>query len=200
MGLALGPLLFMPETIVAQSTVPQGYQQKFNDEFGLSLDTDCSGNATWMTYWCKWGVRNLSGNNDRAMKADPSYRGTGGPTLAQLGLLTHQLTPAGTLKLYGRVIPTNIRPQFWGFPYVGGMISTERRHAQTYGYWEARVRLNNTSKGHHWAMWLLRQDGSWPPEIDMVEVVGKDPMLVHMNAHGTGKNELVWFSMSNPRG
>jgi beta-glucanase (GH16 family) len=201
MGLALGLLLFTPATILALLTTPQGYRLTFSDEFtGISLDPDCSGNATWATYWCNYNVRNLAGNDDQALKADPSFRGTGGPTLADHGLLTHELMPGNTLKLYGRVIPRSIRPQYYDFPYVAGMISTERSHAQTYGYWEARARLTNTSKGHHWAMWLVPEDGSWPPEIDMVEVTGKDPKTFYLNAHGTGKDELVWFSPDNPSG
>jgi Glycosyl hydrolases family 16 len=142
----------------------------------------------------------VSGNNDQALKADPSFRGTGVPTLAERGLLTHERTVGNTLKLYGRVIPIANRSQYYSFPYVGGMISTERTHAQTYGYWEVRARLTNTSKGHHWAMWLIPQDGSWPPEIDMVEVVGKNPNAFYMNAHGTGKDELARFSPNDPFG
>lgn len=194
-------LLLMPEHIFAQTYVPHGYQLTFSDEFmSRSLDPACTGSGTWATYWCKWQVRHLSGNNDQALKADPSYRGRGGPTLQEHGLLTHEVTAGNTLKLYGRVVPEAIRPQYHGFPYVGGMISTERTHAQLYGYWEVRVRLTTTSEGHHWAMWLLPEDGGWPPEIDMLEVVGKNPQTFHINAHGTGNDELVWFSPEDPFG
>lgn len=193
--------LFAAGQTLAQSHVPEGYQLTFREEFtALSLDPGCTGSGTWATYWCRWNVRYLSGNNDRALKADPSYRGSGGPTLAEHGLVTHEWTSANTLKLYGHVLPEAVRPQYGGFPYVGGMISSERSHAQTYGYWEVRGRLTNTSTGHHWAMWLNPQDGGWPPEIDMVEVVGQNPRTFHMNAHGTGRNELVWFSPHDPSG
>jgi hypothetical protein len=200
-ALAAGLLLLaVSDKVVAQSFVPQGYQLTFSEEFTrLSLDACCTRDGTWATYWCKWNIRNLSGNNDRALKANPSFRGTGGPTLAEHGLVTHERTVGNTLNLYGRVIPILIRSQYYNFSYVGGMISTERTHAQTYGYWEVRARFTNTSRGHHWAMWLIPQDGSWPPEIDMVEVVGENPNRFYMNSHGD-KRPLTWFSPDDPSG
>jgi hypothetical protein len=125
-----------PVRVAAQSSVPQGYELTFSEEFtGLSLDPTCSATGTWATYWCKWNVRHLAGNNDKALKADPGFRGSGGPTLAEHGLLTHQRISGNTLKLFGRAIPTPIRSQYNNFSYVGGMISSERSHVQTYGYW-----------------------------------------------------------------
>ena len=86
----------------------------------------------------------------------------------------HDITEDGTLKLYGRPTPPELRDQF-EMPYLGGMISGEKQHAQTYGYWEMRVRINRLSAGHHWAFWLIPSDHSWPPEIDMLEAVGSNP-------------------------
>jgi beta-glucanase (GH16 family) len=200
MAFVAGLLLSAAGEAVAQSSVPEGYQLTFSEEFtGLSLDPACSGNGTWATYWCKWKARNLSGNNDQALKADPAFRGSGGPTLSEHGLLTHERTTGNSLKLFGRIIPTTTRSQFYSFSYVAGMISGERSHAQTYGYWEIRARFTNTSKGHHWAMWLIPQDGRWPAEIDIVEVVGENPNRFYMNSHGDG-SPLTWFSPDDPRG
>ena len=70
--------------------------------------------------------------------------------------MTHEQTTGNTLRLYGQPLPEPLRDQYYGFPYVAGMISSERSHAQTYGYFEVRGRLSNTSKGHHWALWLVR--------------------------------------------
>jgi beta-glucanase (GH16 family) len=38
-----------------------------------------------------------------------------------------------------------------------------------------RLRPKNVSTGHHWALWLIPDDNSWPPEIDMLEIVGSNP-------------------------
>ncbi len=61
-------------------------------------------------------------------------------------------------------------------------ISTEGRKRQTYGRWEIRAKLPS-SQGMWPAIWLLPADGSWPPEIDIIELVGKEPDRVHHSFH-----------------
>ena len=160
----------------------------FEDTFAtLSLTDDGWGEGiNWGGYFLGYDVRYLSGNGDQAMKAAPSYAGTGGQTLAQLGLACHEIVN-GNLKLYGRQIPSEHQAQFGGFPYVGGMITSELSHNQLYGIVECRARFVS-SFGHHWAMWLLPLDGSWPPEIDMVERVRNASLStydtnLYMNRH-----------------
>ncbi len=170
--------------------VPDGYRLAFADEFDSQARThgvrqvaaegnglvaeDEEGGAVWETHFAGWGVRRLEGNNDKALKADAAYRGRGGKSLGELGILLHEFTGDGTLKLYGRPTPPALEHQF-ELPYLGGMVSGEKLHAQTYGYWEVRLRFNAISAGHHWALWLIPSDHSWPPEIDMLEVVGSNP-------------------------
>ena len=172
--------------------VPEGYDLAFEDNFNqqgadpllFPVSTGAPSQnknveadpprAAWETYFAGWGVRHLEGNNDQALKADASYRGLGGPSLGEHGISLHELTEEGTLKLYGRPTPEGLVDQF-EMPYLGGMISGEKLHAQTYGYWEVRLRLNSLSAGHHWALWLIPSDHAWPPEIDMLEAVGSNP-------------------------
>ncbi len=161
--------------------VPSGYQLAFADEFDtetFELDLDGNGSTNWAPYWLSWNVRHLEGNNDQALKADRSYFGTGGEPL---GLDIHQNTD-DTLMLRGYPLPEERRAQFHDFPYVAGMISGERSHQQQYGYWEIRMRFATTSIGHHWAVWLLSSDASWPPELDLIEVVGQHPHMFSVNA------------------
>ena len=61
-------------------------------------------------------------------------------------------------------------------------ISTEGRKRLTYGRWEIRAKLPS-SQGMWPAIWLLPTDGSWPPEIDIIELVGKEPDRVHHSFH-----------------
>lgn len=171
--------------------IPEGYELTFEDNFNQrgadallnSGSVDASSQTSkieagrppaWETYFAGWGVRHLEGNNDQALKADTTFRGKGGPSLGDHGIRLHEITEEGTLKLYGLPTPAPLRDQF-EMPFLGGMISGEQQHAQTYGYWEMRVRLNSLSAGHHWAFWLIPDDHSWPPEIDMLEAVGSNP-------------------------
>jgi beta-glucanase (GH16 family) len=82
------------------------------------------------------------------------------------------------------------------FHYTSGMINTGRhcwddpapdRLAFQYGYAEIRAKLP-TGKGLWPAFWLLPHDQVWPPEIDVMEMVGHDPHTVSMATHWLDEN------------
>ena len=166
------------EPPVGSGHVPAGYVLTFADEFDAPLVLDGPGH--WSSYFVGWNVGHLAGNADECLKTTGDGTGLGGPPL---GLTLHETTGQGTVRLFGRPIPAQQQAQFWGFPYAGGMLSGQLNHAQRYGYWEVRTRLPRTSQGHHWAFWLLGDDDSWPPEVDMLEVVGLDDREFHFNFH-----------------
>ena len=175
--------------------VPEGYAIAFSDEFqSLTLDTEASGAGNWIPWWSGWGVRHLEGNNDKAWKCDISYTGEGDEPL---GVVLHEKTDSSTLRLYGRETPADKLPIVSDFPYLGGMISGAKSFSTTYGYFEVKARFE-VSKGIHWALWLLPIDDSWPPEIDMVEIVGHQPELIHVNAHGVpGGSPMISTPVQN---
>jgi len=88
------------------------------------------------------------------------------------------------------------RRAFAGKAYTSGAMTTYGRFAQTYGYFEMRAK-NPDGRGTWSGLWMLPQNHSWPPEIDIVEVLGQDPLTSYQTYHYTDPS-LV--SPSNPTG
>jgi hypothetical protein len=55
-----------------------------------------------------------------------------------------------------------------GRAYASAIMSTGGRFSQRYGYFEARIRFG-AGTGLWPAFWMQPADGSWPPEIDIME-------------------------------
>jgi beta-glucanase (GH16 family) len=81
--------------------------------------------------------------------------------------------------------PPALRARLDRQPYVSGVISSQPSFAQLYGYFEMRAKLP-PGKGLWPAFWLLPKDGSWPPEIDVLEAVS-DPTHIYSTVHSTTK-------------
>jgi beta-glucanase (GH16 family) len=74
--------------------------------------------------------------------------------------------------------------------YTSARIRTKNLFSQTYGRFEARIKIPK-GEGMWPAFWMLGDDIStvgWPRcgEIDILENVGKEPALVHGSLHGAG--------------
>lgn len=73
--------------------------------------------------------------------------------------------------------------------YTSGMVNTKNKLTYTYGRFEVCARLPKT-KGIWPAHWLLPNDGHWPPEIDIMELLGHDSTVVYMTMHyGTSSSD-----------
>jgi beta-glucanase (GH16 family) len=66
--------------------------------------------------------------------------------------------------------------------YSSGRVTTKGKFAFLYGKLEVRAKLPGT-RGLWPAIWMLQSDGSWPPEIDVMELLGSDPHTVYMTLH-----------------
>jgi Glycosyl hydrolases family 16 len=176
----------------AHAEPPMGYQLVWQDEFdSLNLGAPSTG-AKWLPYFARWNARHLDGNQDQAVKMGDQERRADGrlvaDVLARAGVasgeagILHRIEN-GVLQLRAYPLPLNLTAGFGGFRYIGSMISGEEQHAQRYGYWEVRLRLDEVSPGQHFAVWLLPKDGAWPPEIDLLEAVGQHPHSIFVNAH-----------------
>jgi beta-glucanase (GH16 family) len=65
--------------------------------------------------------------------------------------------------------------------YVSGALNSYP-FGQTYGYFEMSARVPS-GRGLWPAFWLLPMDRKWPPEIDVMEVLGNDPTTVYTTLH-----------------
>lgn len=66
--------------------------------------------------------------------------------------------------------------------FVSGIITTEGKFKQLYGYFEIRVKLPR-GQGFFPAFWLMPASKAWPPEIDVFEYLGHDPYTIYMTHH-----------------
>jgi beta-glucanase (GH16 family) len=98
----------------------------------------------------------------------------------------------GHLVITARAEPsTSMYPCWYGTcRYTSARLKTEDQFAQTYGRFEARIRLPR-GQGLWPAFWSLGADidtVGWPEcgEIDVMENVGREPGVVHGTLHGPG--------------
>ncbi|NNE32097.1 MAG: glycoside hydrolase family 16 protein [Winogradskyella sp.] len=91
----------------------------------------------------------------------------------------------GMLKIIAR------QESFEGFNYTSARILTKGKFEQTYGRFEARIKLP-WGQGIWPAFWLLGDDSNgtvvWPQigEIDIMENRGQEPTLINGTVHGPG--------------
>ncbi len=91
---------------------------------------------------------------------------------------------AGRARLRANNTP-HVTPDGTTYAYTSGMLSSEGRFDFQYGYVEARMRVP-LGRGFLSGFWLLpTRDAvpSWPPEIDVIEVLGSKPRTAHFNLH-----------------
>jgi len=66
--------------------------------------------------------------------------------------------------------------------FTSGMMTTYKKFSQQYGRFEIRCRVPK-GKGMWPAFWLLPEPLGWPPEIDVLEILGHQPDKVYMTHH-----------------
>jgi beta-glucanase (GH16 family) len=83
----------------------------------------------------------------------------------------------GTLSIEAAPLPPGA-----SHPYASGIITSHKSFATRFGRFEIRCKVPK-GKGLWPAFWLLPTDTSWPPEIDVFEVLGDSTNTVHMTSH-----------------
>jgi beta-glucanase (GH16 family) len=69
-----------------------------------------------------------------------------------------------------------------GFAYTSGCVSSHDRFYYQYGYLEMRARVP-AGRGLWPALWMMPQTRVYPPEIDILELLGHDTHTAYMTYH-----------------
>lgn len=143
--------------------------------------------GTWdSNFW--WGKPNgstLRENGELQWYVDTDY----GPT----SKVNPFSVDNGVLTITAARAPDDIKPFINNYEYTSGLLTTYESFSQTYGYFEMRADLPEV--GGTWpAFWLLPADGSWPPELDVVEMRGQDPNRLFMTAHSKASGQHTTVS------
>ncbi|WP_431272867.1 family 16 glycosylhydrolase [Dankookia sp. P2] len=154
-----------------------GMKQTFADEFD-SFSASATGlGTTWKTtYKVNDQLRTLSTNNEAEYYSDSSVGVD--PFSLKDGVLDIAAAP-GSNPL--------------GLAYNSGLITTAKSFAQLYGYFEARVDLP-AGQGFWPAFWLLPADGSWPPEIDILEMLGNNTTTAYAGVRSSTAGNTTFKS------
>jgi beta-glucanase (GH16 family) len=153
--------------------------RSFHDDFDkLDLST-----GKWTPHYdggYDWLVkRTQQGNKEQQIYVDPGYRGQ---AKHALGLNPFEVS-SGILAIVGRRTPPELRQYLYNYEFISGALTTRASFSQIYGYFEMRARIPG-GKALWPAFWLLPTDKfNWPPELDVLEVVGGQPDLMVMTTH-----------------
>ena len=147
--------------------------------FDSEFDTlDVSGRGQWTPNmpWATADGRNQDDPSEAGFYVNPNF--------APLASASPFSVTNGVLDLATKPVPAGLDPSLVdGKPYVSGLLQTAKGFSQLYGYFEMRAELP-TGNGVGAAFWLLPTDGSWPPELDVMENLGQDPSTVYQTVHG----------------
>ena len=157
----------------------------FADEFSgkLSLwDAESNPSGVWRPdfgYQGSQGVGSYSlvSNDEKQIYTSPYFRDHNGDFASPF-----TSNADGALSITARAVPAGGAGELFGYGYTSGMISTAQSFAQTYGYFEMRAELPHAA-GAWPAFWLIPADGSWPPELDVMETLSSDPHADWTTAH-----------------
>lgn len=165
----------------------------FTDEFNtLNLDLENSAGhptGTWRTNFGYGGVnsRTLVNNGELEVYVDRLFAGTG---KTSLNLDPFRIAD-GKLEIVAEPLKDDVRQFTWGRSYSSGLLTSKGSFSQKYGLFEIRAKMPR-GKGLWPAFWLLPASNGWPPELDVLEILGDNPQKLYVSWHsnvGTPSSE-----------
>ncbi len=160
----------------------------FDDEFNsLSIWNGTSGNWQYAYSWAPNGVDTNGG-----WFVNPTW----GPTSAA-GVDPYSVNN-GVLSIGLIPTPASVLSSVNNEPSLTGQVETQASFSQLYGYFEVNAEASATP-GVNSAFWLLPENGAWPPELDVFEILGSQPTNVYMTAHYGSSNSITqnWATLSD---
>ena len=132
-----------------------------------------NGSTSWDTRpgWAQSSSQFDSGftlwaNGEKEWYIQPGYQ----PTASADPFSVHK----GVLTITAKPTDPSISQYVSNQPYTSGYIDTYHEFSQQYGYFEMRAQLP-AGQGLWPTFYLLPEDNSWPPEIDIMEMLGNNP-------------------------
>ncbi len=156
----------------------------FIDEFevlSLSSDKDpAQSKGTWRTDFGLAGVdgRTLVNNGELQVYVDRLFSGTASTSL---NIDPFQIAN-GKLEIIARPLEEDQRRFSWERSYSSGLLTSKGSFFQKYGLFEIRAKMPK-GRGLWPAFWLLPVSGQWPPEIDVLEILGDNPRKLYVSWH-----------------
>lgn len=149
-----------------------GFKLTFDDEFNSFSASPNGQNATWRTTYAYTGLaaRTLYTNHEAEYYSDSS-----------VGVNPFSIVN-GVLDIRAAHASPGSVPAGSGLTWTSGLITTEKSFSQLYGYFEMKAQLP-AGQGAWPAFWLLPSDGSWPPELDVVEMLGSNTTKIYSSTH-----------------
>lgn len=158
-----------------------GLTLSFNEDFN-SLSFFDGQDGVWEAkyWWAPEKGASLYTNGEQQWYVNPAY----GPTASASPFSVTD----GVLTIRAEQTPDSLAGEVEGYDYTSGMLTTYASFSQTYGYFEIRADMPD-EQGAWPAFWLLPEDGSWPPELDVIEMKGQDPNTLILSAHSNETGE-----------
>lgn len=157
-------------------------------ENGTSLKTDTSGYSTSISYpgySLVWSDEFAGSQVDANSWNFESGNGSGGWGNHELEYYTN--SPKNVFVSNGNLVIEARKESLNGFNYTSTRMTTQNKKSFTFGRIDIRAKLP-VGKGIWPALWMLGSNIStvnWPAcgEIDIMELIGKDPNTVHGTLH-----------------
>lgn len=171
----------------------------FSDEFSSSPSASGGGLQTlWRTDY-GWGgnsnalmARTLFTTGEKEIFVDPTMVSLATGKAVNINPFS---VNAGVLTIHAAPTPTAALNDLYGMKFTSGMLSTRDSFTQTYGYFEAKMKL--PAGGGAWpAFWLYSVNGG--AEIDIMESHSADTWTATTHSYATGSEVMGASTIYTP--